>query len=701
MRWRLLLTAICATVLPVLLLEATLRLVGYGYPPGFFVPIPGAWSTNQFFGRRFFPVLLARTPVVERLTPAKPPGTYRIFVLGESAAMGFPEPGFSFGRQLEAMLRRMYPQRRFEVISAAMTAINSHVLVPIARDCAALQPDLFVVYAGNNEVVGPFGSGTVFTRSMGSLRLIRTAVWLSGTRTGQWLSSLAPRRDQPSEWRGMEMFLGHAVPADDPRLPNVYANFRRNLEDICRIGKQAGADVIVSTVAVNLKDSPPFGPGGPAWEHYRRGEFALARDLDTLRFRADSHINRIIREVGGRLVDTERIFGVRGNDLFYEHVHLNFDGNYLLASALLPQVIRSLRLEPLSAPDEQTVARDLARTAWDDYRAQADIAAMMQRPPFSQHPSLPAAPGAEVRQAAESRYREILRERPDDLPIRQRLADVLATRGELAAAEAEWLALLSRVPDVEAWRIALGSVLADQKKLDEAMEEYLQVLRADRQSAAAQFGAGSVRQRQRKWDDASRYYAAALRLNPGYAEVENNLGLMRMESAGDVARAIEHYRRALEWKPELADAGLNLAGALARTGRIEEAVSAYERVLRAHPDSYEAHYRLGGLLAGSGNMPAASEHLQAAVRLRPESAEARYDLGSVLSREGVLGEAVGQYTEALRLRPDYAEAWNNLGSALARSGNMSRAIACFKKAIELRPDFAAARNNLAAAAGRN
>ena len=36
-----------------------------------------------------------------------------------------------------------------------MTAIDSHVTVEIARDCTAHQPDLFIVYLGNNEVVGP------------------------------------------------------------------------------------------------------------------------------------------------------------------------------------------------------------------------------------------------------------------------------------------------------------------------------------------------------------------------------------------------------------------------------------------------------------------------------------------------------------------------------------------------------------------
>ena len=42
-----------------------------------------------------------------------------------------------------------------------MVAINSHVALPIARQCAERQPDLLVVHLGNNEVVGPFGAAGV------------------------------------------------------------------------------------------------------------------------------------------------------------------------------------------------------------------------------------------------------------------------------------------------------------------------------------------------------------------------------------------------------------------------------------------------------------------------------------------------------------------------------------------------------------
>ena len=52
--------------------------------------------------------------------------------------------------------------------------------------------------------------------------------------------------------------MGNQVAADDPRLPAVYDNYRRNLIDICNVARHAGAAGVLSTVAVNLKDCPPF-----------------------------------------------------------------------------------------------------------------------------------------------------------------------------------------------------------------------------------------------------------------------------------------------------------------------------------------------------------------------------------------------------------------------------------------------------------
>ena len=151
-----LLTACLAPVLFLVLLEAGLRIIGYGFPASTFVKceINGkpAWCSNNRFGLRFFPREIARGMLPFAVRAEKPANTYRIFILGESAAEGDPMPAFSFGRQLQVLLREQHPQVNFEVFTAAMTAINSHVIVKIAEDCARLKPDLFIWF--NSEKVG-------------------------------------------------------------------------------------------------------------------------------------------------------------------------------------------------------------------------------------------------------------------------------------------------------------------------------------------------------------------------------------------------------------------------------------------------------------------------------------------------------------------------------------------------------------------
>jgi hypothetical protein len=256
---------VLALLSPILLLglaELGLHLAGYGWATSFFLERRQEGRTllveNPKFGWRFFPPAIARTPQPLSLAATKPAGTIRIFVFGESAAMGDPEPSYVFPRQLERILTARAPSHKFEVVNTAMTAINSHVIREIARDCAPQQGDFWVVYAGNNEVVGPFGAGTIFGRQAPGLAVVRASLLVKSTRLGQWLGSLRPRSAGPLEWQGMEMFLRNQVRSDAPGLQIVHENFARNLAAIIELGRRSGATVLLATVPVNLKDSPPF-----------------------------------------------------------------------------------------------------------------------------------------------------------------------------------------------------------------------------------------------------------------------------------------------------------------------------------------------------------------------------------------------------------------------------------------------------------
>src|ERR1019366_4184638 len=238
------------------LVELGLRLAGCGYPTAFFLNSREGdrpmLTDNPKFGWRFFPPAVARAPRPLFFSARKPPGTVRIFVLGESAAMGDPEPAYGFARQLERLLQARHPDQKIEVVNTGMTAINSHVVRLIARDCAPREGDFWLVYAGSNEVIGPFGAGTVFSRQVPNLTLVRFVLTLKTTRVGQWLAQITRGANEPKQWEGLEFFLKSQLTRDDPRLKRVYASFAANLGDIADFGRRSGATVLLATMPVNL-----------------------------------------------------------------------------------------------------------------------------------------------------------------------------------------------------------------------------------------------------------------------------------------------------------------------------------------------------------------------------------------------------------------------------------------------------------------
>ena len=89
------------------------------------------------------------------------------------------------------LLRERYPGTDFQVICVALTAIDSSTILPIARECARHQGDLWLIYMGNNEMVGPFGAETSYGFRAPSLGVIRTILAIKSTRIGELLDNLA------------------------------------------------------------------------------------------------------------------------------------------------------------------------------------------------------------------------------------------------------------------------------------------------------------------------------------------------------------------------------------------------------------------------------------------------------------------------------------------------------------------------------
>lgn len=777
-----------------LCLELVLLLAGYGHPTSFFLQreIGGrnVLIENERFGWRFFGPARARTPRPMEISIIKAADTCRIFVFGESAAYGDPKPEYGLPRFLAVLLRARFPGADFEVINAAMTGINSHVLLPIARDCAPQHGDVWVIYMGNNEVVGPFGSGTVFGRQAPSLGLIRANVFLKGTRTGQWLNQLFEpnenRSTSEAEWEGMAMFLNHQVAHDDPRMQRVYSHFQRNLEDMVRLGLAHGASIVLSTVVSDLKDCAPFasehrsdlnpaqrirwqelynlgvqafraGQTAQALESFRsasliddqyaelqfiwgqcclrlgqdrdaREHFILARDYDTLRFRADTRLSQITRAVaaghpgqGVYLADPESELarespsGSPGRELLHEHVHLNFDGNYALAvsignqiSRALPGFARNSEIPGKKWISKAECARRLAWTGWDRYRAAQSVIWRYQEPPFTtqfDHSAtcerlrqelealLPERKPVGLRRAADT-YREAIALAPNDWVLRRNFVELLTQLNDFQGAEAAARKAIELLPHAWLGHLQLGLLLLQERRPQEAQGQFEQVLLVDPQSVPAMNGLALAQQQSGRSQAAIAQLEDALKLKPRSATTHLNLASV-FESTGREAEARQQIRLALEDKLEEPGVAVRLGKACMVQGWVDQAITNFVKALNRNPTDAAVQLYLGGALATKSLHDEAQQHLAEAVRLDPELAGGHLGLGIELGCQGKHAEAEQEFQSALRLNPGLIDARLRLGISLLHRHKAAEARAQFEQVLAQQPSNAVAQKYLA------
>jgi tetratricopeptide (TPR) repeat protein len=719
-----LLTAVILPLTILGLLEAALRLSHFGHPTSFLVPkrINGKEMLvdNTWFGLRFFPPALARSPNPIAIQAQKPPGVFRIFLFGESAAMGDPRPAYGVGRCLETLLRERFPGVEFEVVCVAMTAINSHVILPIARECAQYQGDLWIVYMGNNEFIGPFGANTVFGPKAPSTWLVRGYLTLQRTRVGQWIVSKVRQRSkggaEPSSWGGLKMFADRHLAPGNPIKERIYNHFERNLDDIIQAGRRSGVPILLSSVAVNVKDCAPFGSlHEPAltvsnvlnWEravqegaanaareqwaaaithyqeairmspnyaemHFRRGQcllgmsnslaaklsFERARDLDALPFRADARINNLIAKAGERysgkgvayldavpVLATSSPLLTPGEESFYEHVHMNFEGNYRLACALGAQIADLLppKIASRCAPawaSRETCSKRLGLTDWNQFTIFEEIGRRLSDTPYTnqfnhevryrkfqnQMAELKKNLRPRAAKEAATTFQEEIDKHPGEHWLHHNYAEFLTAIGDLPNATKQMEAVRDLLPHHHAAYFQLGKLLA----------------------------------RQKKYDDARLSLQASLRL-----------------------------------RPDVADVYLELGQVLFSQGKLEEAMPQYIAAQNCRPGDARPHLLMAYLQEKQKNRGDAIRSLREAIRLKPAYWEARSQLGVELALDGKFSEAQMHFEEALRLRPDDPEGHLNLGIALARQERFDEAIGHLEISLSLEPGNASTRDFIA------
>lgn len=318
----------------------------------------------------------------------------------------------------------------------------------------------------------------------------------------------------------------------------------------------------------------------------------------------------------------------------------------------------------------------------------------------------------------------------------------LAANGDRPKAIALLHNLIGREPKNPDAHLLLGSLLAEGGQRDEAIAELTDAVHLRPHSAEAQNALGETYNQFGDQRAARDSFAKAVTLNPKFGVAQENLGGALLQLAepaaaakhldqaivllgrapeaadaeylrariwmaeGNSRRAAEFLEKAIEVRPDFAEAWSDLGVARRENLNEQGALAAFKRAVDLNPQGAVAQYRLGAEYLRQGEAHLAVAALEAAYQLNPQDQSTLNSLQGALRQVGRLDDASAmktKLTEMLRDRDVKSQNGikalkvNNEGAALEKVGQLPEALVRYREAVELDPDHAGIRTNYAIA----
>ncbi len=155
---------------------------------------------------------------------------------------------------------------------------------------------------------------------------------------------------------------------------------------------------------------------------------------------------------------------------------------------------------------------------------------------------------------------------------------------------------------------------------------------------------------------------------------------------GDYEDAISSYTRAVEIKPDYAEAYVNRGNAYLRQQKFDDARADFDKAISSKMDFAEAYNGRGlaNLTGAEGDdINRAIIYLDKAIELKPDYAEAYLNRGVAYRRQQNIDRALADLTRSIELKTDYAEAYYERGLVYSEAGKFGIAAEEYQNAIRI------------------
>ncbi|MBR9985212.1 MAG: tetratricopeptide repeat protein [Desulfosarcina sp.] len=189
-------------------------------------------------------------------------------------------------------------------------------------------------------------------------------------------------------------------------------------------------------------------------------------------------------------------------------------------------------------------------------------------------------------------------------------------------------------------------------------------------------------------------YKKGLLLDPGDANLHNSLGVCH-GVLNDLDSALSAFENAIWLSPREVMAIYNKGYILLRKGNAEQALGCFLQADTCEPNVFEVIFHIGQTLVEMGANEKARPYLEAATLANNRSGPAFKGLGACLDQLGLTKEAIQAYKRAVKINPGDAESLSLLGRLYTERGeSLDVASVLCEQSVRLAPDNALFRHRL-------
>ncbi|MCX7821274.1 MAG: SGNH/GDSL hydrolase family protein [Brevinematales bacterium] len=435
------------------LIEITLRVMNIGYNTEPFIRHPKIkefYIDNRELRYKYYPkrIDLTRDPIKNIFLYNKLDGVLRGFVLGGSAAEGFPYySNNSFSKILETGLNEIKKFKKVEIINLGFSAMSSYYVADVSKKLLKYKPDFVIIYSGHNEYYGTIsattGGGHIAKKIYLSLKELRIFQLI--------FEMLGKSRWKNIKTRTMmaEQFNNRVIPNNEKFDGKVAENYIKNIKETVELFTKNGVKVILIEPVCNLVSMPPFKGEDDEklsndivllYENILKGNkknidtklfentrnanllylkalynliynkdlsisnFIFAKEMDIVPFRIRNRLVYNLRNFANSYKNTnfiyipleEKIFknlgySGFGNNYFIDHLHFNYDGHLLMANVIAEKISDIYNLNEQERKilinflnDKNLVREKVYITPLAEFLAFRSILLLSKQPPYSE-----------------------------------------------------------------------------------------------------------------------------------------------------------------------------------------------------------------------------------------------------------------------------------------------------------------------------